>query len=145
VRVSLIAVLDLVAALVLLVLLGLICLALRRRFLTRRGGTFDLSLRLRPTTHGKGWSLGIGRYDGDRVEWYRVFSYAARPRRVFDRLNLEILDRRPPSGAEVFSLLSGAVIVRCRHDGEDVEFALSPDALTGFLSWVESAPPGRPI
>lgn len=141
---SLIAALDAVAALVLLVLLGLIVLALRRRFLTRQGGTFDLSLRLKPGSVGKGWALGIGRYAGDTIEWYRVFSYAARPRRVFDRLDLEILDRRSPTGPEVFSLLSGAVIVRCRHDDDDVEFALSPDALTGFLSWVESAPPGRP-
>jgi uncharacterized protein DUF2550 len=143
--VSLIATLDAVAALVLLVLLGLIVLALRRRVLTRRGGTFDLSLRLRPGSIGKGWALGIGRYAGDTIEWYRVFSYAARPRRVFDRLNLQILDRRSPTGPEVFSLLAGAVIVRCRHNTDEVEFALSPDALTGFLSWVESAPPGRPV
>jgi uncharacterized protein DUF2550 len=33
------------------------------------------------------------------------------------------------------------VIVRCRHARGHVEFAMSPDALTGFLAWVESAPP----
>ncbi|MGZ4589706.1 MAG: DUF2550 domain-containing protein [Actinomycetes bacterium] len=137
-----IEVLDVVAALVLLVLLGLIGLALRRRILTRRGGTFDCSLRLKPGSHGKGWALGIGRYAGDNLEWYRVFSFAARPKRVFRRANLQILDRRPPAGPELFSLLSGAVVVRCRHEGEDFEIAVSQDALTGFLAWVESAPPG---
>jgi hypothetical protein len=103
--------------------------------------------------------LGIGRYSGETLEWYRVFSYAARPRHVMGRRELEIIDRRVPEGAEVFALLSGAVIVRCRegsdtgsttgsgsgHDtGNVVEFAMGEDALTGFLSWLEAAPPGRP-
>jgi Protein of unknown function (DUF2550) len=143
--VSLIPVLDALAAFVVLVLLGLVVLALRRRFLSRRGGTFDLSLRLRPSSRGKGWALGIGRYNGDALEWYRVFSFATRARRVFDRTDLQILDRRLPEGAEEYSLLAGAVIMRCRHDDADVEFALSPDALTGFLAWTESSPPGRPV
>lgn len=142
---SLVTALDGLAALVLFVLAGLLLLATRRRVISRRGGTFDCSLRLRPGRHGKGWALGIGRYAGDLLEWYRVFSFAARPRLVLVRLDLQILDRRAPTGPEVFSLLSGAVIVHCRHDGQDVEFAMSPAALTGFLSWVESASPGRPV
>ena len=141
---SLVAALDGVAGLVVLVLLGLVALALRRRFLTRSGGTFDCSLRLRPGGYGKGWALGIGRYAGDSLEWYRVFSYAARPREVLARRDLEILERRPPVGPEVFSLLAGAVVVKCRHDASFVEFAMSPEALTGFLAWLESAPPGQP-
>jgi Protein of unknown function (DUF2550) len=136
--------LDVFAALVVLVLVGLVVLALRRRVLTRSGGTFDCSLRVRSGGHGKGWALGIGRYAGDSLEWYRVFSYAARPREVLPRRDLEILDRRPPVGPEVFSLLAGAVVVKCRHGESFVEFAMSPDALTGFLAWLESAPPGQP-
>jgi hypothetical protein len=142
--VSLIGALDVIAALVVLVLVGLVLLALRRRFLTRSGGTFDCSLRLRAGGHGKGWALGIGRYAGDSLEWYRVFSYAARPREVLARRDLEILDRRAPVGPEVFSLLAGAVVVMCRDNDRSVEFAMSPDALTGFLAWLESAPPGQP-
>jgi uncharacterized protein DUF2550 len=143
--VDLIFALDTVGVLIVVLLLALAALAVRRRFITRRGGTFDLSLRLRPESHGKGWALGIGRYAGDSLEWYRVFSYATRPRRVMGRRELEILDRRRPEGPEVFSLLSGAVVVRARDGGDPVEFAMSPDALTGFLSWLESAPPGRPV
>jgi hypothetical protein len=142
--VSLIGALDVIAALVVLILVGLVLLALRRRFLTRSGGTFDCSLRLRTGAHGTGWALGIGRYAGDSLEWYRVFSYAARPREVLARRDLEILDRRAPVGPEVFSLLAGAVIVMCRHNERSVEFAMSPEALTGFLAWLESAPPGQP-
>jgi hypothetical protein len=143
--VSFIAALDGLAGLVLVVLLGLVLLAVRRRVLTRRGGTFDCSLRVKPGSRGKGWALGIGRYSGDALEWYRVFSFGARPRRLFDRTDLEILDRRSPEGAEVYALLAGAVIMRCRHGGADVELALSPEALTGFLAWTESAPPGRAV
>jgi hypothetical protein len=142
--VSIVTALDGLAALVVLCLAALAVLAVRRRVITRRGGTFDCSLRLRPARSGKGWALGIGRYSGDSLEWYRVFSYATRPRRVMARRELEIVDRRVPEGAEVFSLLSGAVIVRCREGsdaGSILEFAMGEDALTGFLSWLEAAPP----
>ena len=143
---SIVLALDGLAALVVVALAALAVLVVRRRVITRRGGTFDCSLRLRAAGSGKGWALGIGRYSGDSLEWYRVFSYATRPRRVMARRELEIVDRRAPEGAEAFALLSGAVIVRCR-DGSDagtlVEFAMGDDALTGFLSWLEAAPPGE--
>ena len=137
--------LDGFVAVVVLGLLGLGLLALRRRFVTRRGGTFDCSLRLRSGPHGKGWVLGVGRYSGDALEWYKVFSYSTRPKRVFVRRELQVLDSREPTGVEVFSLLAGAVVVRCRDQVGQVELAMSSESLTGFLSWVESAPPGRPI
>lgn len=141
---TLVVVLDVLAALVVLALLALGGLALRRRLITRRGGTFDCSLRLHEAAHGKGWVLGIGRYAGDVLEWYRVFSYSTRPRRSLARRHLQVVDRREPTGVEVFSLLAGAVIVPCRGEGGSVELAMSSEALTGFLSWVESAPPGVP-
>lgn len=134
--------LDVLLGVVVLVLLALGLLALRRRVITRRGGTFECSLRLREAPHGKGWVLGIGRYAGDALEWYRVFSYSMRPRRALSRSGLEILDRREPAGVEAFALLSGATVVRCKDADGRVELAMSPPALTGFLSWVESAPPG---
>jgi hypothetical protein len=146
--VSLELALDGVAAAVLLVLVALALLVLRRRFLSRRGGTFDCSMRLRPAAAnprtGQGWTLGIARYSGDILEWYRVFSYSLRPKRVLGRRELQVVDRRDPQGAEVFSLLSGAVVVRCVGEGGPVEFAMNEDTLTGFLSWVESSPPGIP-
>lgn len=136
--------LDALGVVVLLVLLGFGLLAVRRRLLTRAGGTFDCSLRLRAGRLGKGWALGISRYAGDCLEWYRVFSFATRPRAVLARRDLEIVERRAPTGPEVFAVSAGAVVVRCHHDGGFVELALSPAALTGFLAWVESAPPSGP-
>ena len=144
---GLIGVVDVLGALVALGLVSLGLLVLRRRFISRSGGTFDCSLRLRPTSSsrtGQGWTLGIARYSGDSLEWYRVFSYALRPKRVMGRRDLQVVERREPRGPEVFSLLSGAVVVRCVGDGGPVEFAMSEDTLTGFLSWVESSPPGIP-
>jgi hypothetical protein len=140
--VTLVVVLDVLVGLVALGLLALGLLALRRRVITRRGGTFDCSLRLREAQHGKGWVLGIGRYSGDALEWYRVFSYLTRPRRTFVRHRLQVVERREPNGIEVYPLLSGAVIVSCLDGESRVELAMSPESLTGFLSWVESAPPG---
>jgi hypothetical protein len=142
--VSFIGALDGLAALVVLALLALGLLVARRRVIARRGGTFDCSLRLRDGVHGKGWVLGIGRYSGESLEWYRVFSYATRPRRVLSRRSLQVLDRREARGPEAFSLLSGAVVVRCRDGDEKVELAMSQETLTGFLAWMESSPPGIP-
>ena len=141
---SLIVVLDVLAGLVALALIALGLLIVRRRVITRAGGTFDCSLRLGQGSYGKGWVLGISRYSGERLEWYRVFSYATRPRRVFSRRDLHVVERRDPHGAEVFSLLSGAVVVRCLDADGPVELAMSHDTLTGFLAWVESSPPGIP-
>ena len=39
----------------------------------------------------------------------------------------------------------GAMIVECRHDGVEIELAMSNDAYTGFASWLESAPPGQGV
>jgi Protein of unknown function (DUF2550) len=135
--------LDGLALVVALVLAALVALVVRRRFLTRSGGTFDCSLRLRRGSHGKGWALGIGRYAGDVLEWYRVFSYSTRPKRVMARQGLQVVERRAPRGPEGYALLAGAVVVRCRDGSDAIEFAMSEGALTGFLSWIESAPPGQ--
>ena len=142
---SVLTALDGFASLVLLALLALLGLALRRRLVTRGGGSFDCSLRVGPGQGGKGWTLGIGKYSGEHLEWYRVFSYALRPKRVLRRRDLQVLDRRSPHGTEAFSLLSGAVVVRCLDQSGPVELAMTSDTLTGFLAWVESSPPGMPV
>ena len=139
-------------------LMGLFVFGFRRRLIQRPGGTFDCSLRLTPddpadTTDadgtadpaGKGWVYGVARYSGDRIEWFRVFSYAFRPRRVLDRPAIEVRGRRDPEGAEELALLSDAVVLSCAHRGTHLELAMSDDALTGFLAWLEAAPPGQRV
>ncbi|NUU21080.1 MAG: DUF2550 domain-containing protein [Streptomycetaceae bacterium] len=95
--------------------------------------------------HGKGWVFGIARYSGDRIEWFRVFSYAPRPRRVLERHDIVVLQRRLPVGQEELALLAGSVVLTCRHNGSLLELAMSEDALTGFLAWLEAAPPGQRV
>ena len=138
----LIEVLGLVAV---LVSLPLIALAGRRRVLQRGGGTVDLSLRLNRGTHGRGWVLGVGRFEGDSLKWYRVFSLAMRPRRTLSRRDLRVLSRREPHGPEKLALLSGAVVMECRSSSGPVEIAMEPSAVTGFLAWLEARPPGATL
>lgn len=133
-------------------LLGLFVFGLRRRLIQRPGGTFDCSVRVSPPPpaqgadpSGKGWVYGVARYSGDRVEWFRVFSYALRPRRVLERPGIEVLSRRAPQGEEELALLSDSVVLVCSHQGVRLELAMSDDALTGFLAWLESAPPGQRV
>ncbi|MGK5628658.1 DUF2550 domain-containing protein [Streptomyces sp. URMC 123] len=137
---------------VLLVLVGLFVFGLRRRLIQRSGGTFDCSLRWNidvsadaPEPSGKGWVYGVARYNGDRIEWFRVFSYAPRPRRVLERSAIEVLSRRTPQGEEELALLSDAIVLGCLHRGTHLELAMSEDALTGFLAWLEAAPPGQRV
>ena len=140
---------------VLLVLVGLFVFGLRRRLIQRSGGTFDCSLRWNvakeqasepePEPTGKGWVYGVARYNGDRIEWFRVFSYAPRPRRVLERASIEVLSRRTPQGEEELALLSDAVVLVCDHRDTRLELAMSEDALTGFLAWLEAAPPGQRV
>ncbi|MCW2665541.1 MAG: hypothetical protein JWN57_503 [Frankiales bacterium] len=134
----------LIAAVSLLVLMPVTLIA-RRRVLQRRYGTIDLSLRLRRGTRGRGWVLGIGRFEGDDLQWYRVFSLAPRPRRTLSRRDLEVRARREPRGPESLALLKGAVVMECRSGSGPVELAMEGGAVTGFLAWLEARPPGATL
>ena len=70
--------LDIVGLCLLLALLYGIALIVRRRLLARHGGTFELSYRARTEHPGRGWLLGIGRYSGQSLEWFRIFSLSPR-------------------------------------------------------------------
>lgn len=134
--------LDLVGLGLFLALLYGISLIFRRRFLARNGGTFELSYRVRTDRSGRGWLLGIGRYSGQSLEWFRIFSLSPRPKRVWARDLLSYSGRRRPAGPEELSLYDGHVVVTCQFGGEPLEIAMSEASLTGFQSWLESGPPG---
>ena len=135
--------LDAAGVLLLLVLLYGLALVIRRRWISRQGGTFEFSVRVRSNRAGRGWILGVGRYSGDLLEWFRIFSLAPRPKRVFQRAELEYVGRRDAVGAESYSLYAGHIVVECETPSGLLEVAMSPDALTGFLAWLEAAPPGQ--
>ena len=129
-----------------LVLLWLIWVFGRRRWLGRQGGTFDCSARLDTRVTGRGWVLGVARYSGDLLEWHRVFGLSITPRLRFHRGGTAIADQRMPSARETLSLYEGQRIISLVVAGSDapsVEIALGSQELTGLLSWFEGAPPGR--
>jgi hypothetical protein len=51
--------------------------------------------------------------------------------------------RRTPEPDETTSLGPGLIVVECRagEQAEPMELAMTESALTGLLSWLESAPP----
>ncbi|MDO9377873.1 MAG: DUF2550 domain-containing protein [Nocardioidaceae bacterium] len=132
--------LGVVVGIVLLLLLGLV---VRRRLVSRRHPTFDLSVNLREGGGLRGWMLGVGRFNDTHLEWFRVFSLSLRPHRRFERGRVEVVRRRDPDQEEAYSLHAGVVVVECTTVDGPVQMALSPGALTGLLAWLESAPPGR--
>jgi Protein of unknown function (DUF2550) len=131
---------------VLAVLIGLGLVYLRREIISRAGGTIEMNLRLSTFVPGRGWSSGLGRFAGEQLRWYRVFSFGVRPRRVLTRYGLKVEDRRIPEGPERLGMPDGWIIIRCigraGTSSAEVELAMAESALTGFLSWLESAPPG---
>lgn len=134
--------LESAAVVLLLVLLLGVALIIRRRWLSRNGGTFELSYRARATTPGRGWLLGLGRYAGDRLEWFRIFSLSPRPKRVWQRDTLSFDGRREPEGVEQMSLYPDHVVISCGTPDGEVQLAMNPSSLMGFQSWLEAGPPG---
>src|SRR5436305_9446053 len=102
---------------VFVLLLALAVLFLRRGVISRSGGTIELSWRMNTVVRGRGWSPGIGRFAGDELRWYRIFSFSVRPRRTLTRRALTVEGRRAPDGPERLVLAPDWVIVRCTSDG----------------------------
>jgi hypothetical protein len=123
------------------VLLGVLGGLILRRLNVVRAGGVDVAYRTAVTdASGGGWRLGIGQYRGSGFLWYRVVGVTTAPTRQFHRENVEILERRAPTGQELYAMPAEAVIVRCRFHAGECELAMNVDALTGFLSWLEAAP-----
>jgi uncharacterized protein DUF2550 len=144
-----------------LLVLGCLCLGYltsRRLRLMRRGGV-DVCLRRRSAfgavfgaasdrwwagkDSSAGWHFGVGRYRGDELVWFRLTSFRPGPTVVLHRSELEILERREPSSAERYAIPAVDAVLSCRVGTVTIELAMAPGVLTGFLSWLESAPPGR--
>lgn len=134
--------LDAAGAVLVLVLLYGLALVVRRRLLSRHGGTFELSCRVRSERAGRGWLLGLGRYSGDSLEWFRIFSLSPRPKQAWPRGTLAYAGRRDPEGPERMSLYPDHTVVQCEAPGGLLELAMAPSSLTGFQSWLEAGPPG---
>jgi hypothetical protein len=114
-----------------------------RRIRELRAGGIDVALRVRTGDRGRGWHWGVAHFRGEEFAWYRVLSLRSGPNWVLNRRELGIGKRRQPSAAESDTMPAGATVLHLTGLGRHLELAMAPDALTGFLSWLESAPPGR--
>ncbi|MEO6471659.1 MAG: DUF2550 domain-containing protein [Aeromicrobium sp.] len=131
-------------------IVGFVCLAvalltLRRRSIARSSGSFDFSINRRGEASDKGWTIGMGRYTENHLEWFRTFSLSWRPRYRFERGHIAIEERRAPIGSEAFAIHAGHVIVSCKTEVGVRQIAIGPRALTGLLAWLEASPPGQRV
>ena len=134
-----------------LVVVGLFVFGLRRRLIQRSGGTFDCSLRWdvpgeSPTPSGKGWVLRRRPLQRrpDRVVPRLLVRPppAPRPGALGDRGGRP---RRTPRARRSWRCSPTRSCSACLHRGTRLELAMSEDALTGFLAWLEAAPPGQRV
>jgi hypothetical protein len=128
--------LVLLAALVVLVA---VVFLLRRRFLL--SGLGAVTMWRRPVGSPR-WSVGVAWYGGDMLLWYRGLSLSVRPQERLCRAELVVASRRSP-GRDDLALPSDVVVLECATSEGPRELAMDPSTVTGFLSWVESAPPVR--
>jgi hypothetical protein len=135
---------SLLFVVVLLVLL-VVGLLVRGRLLARSGGAFDMSVTRGSQAQVKGWMHGLAVYGDAELRWFRTFSLSWRPRYRFTRGDVVIDGRREPVGLEVHAIHPGHLIVGTENASGVQQFAMSPNALTGLLSWLESSPPGQRV
>jgi hypothetical protein len=128
---------------VLLVLLGgglvalVVAFLLRRRFLL--SGLGAVTMWLRPMRSQR-WSVGVAWYGGDTLLWYRGLSLAVRAQERLSRAEVQVESRRTPARADL-ALPSDVVVLTITTPEGLRELAMDASTVTGFLSWVESAPP----
>lgn len=133
-----------------LLVLAAVALATRRYLLERSGGTVECALRS-PAGSGA-WRLGVLLYSRDSLQWHGALGVLLRPEHTFHRRSLSVVSRREVEPSEAVTLGAGRIVVEVSakppHDssgsppGEHLELAMTEQALTGFLAWLESSPPG---
>ena len=138
------------AVVLVLIVLAAATLASRRYLLERTGGTVDCALRI-PAGNGS-WRLGVLLYAHDSLRWHGALGVLLRPEHVFHRRWLTVISRRPADATETVTLGEDRIVVEVsveppadgteKPEGEHVELAMTDQALTGFLAWLEASPPG---
>ncbi|MET0447528.1 MAG: DUF2550 domain-containing protein [Aeromicrobium sp.] len=136
---------DSLLFIVIILVLLLAGLLVRRRLLARSGGAFDMSVTRGTEAQVKGWMHGLAVYGDTELAWFRTFSLSWRPRYRFTRGDVRVDGRREPIGHEVHAIHAGHLIVGTDNASGVRQFAMSPNALTGLLSWLESSPPGQRV
>lgn len=138
------------AVVLVLLILAAAALATRRYLLERNGGTVDCALRS-PAGAGS-WRLGVLLYATDSLQWYGALGVLLRPERSFHRRSLSVVAQHPAPPPDLVALGTDRIVVEVSVKppvdasgapaAQRVELAMTEQALTGFLAWLESSPPG---
>ena len=130
--------LESAAGVLLLVLVLGVALIIRRRWLSRHGGTFELSVRDPEHAPGRGWVLGLGRYREDSLDWYRIFSPLPVPRRSWRRNDLTLVSQRRPEASEEYADSMNVLAIKYLNRLSDLLFILARHAnrANGDVLWV---------
>lgn len=107
--------------------------ATRRMAIRRPGGAVDCSMR---QDGDERWRRGVAAYRTDRLFWFSSRGVGLRPDAAFDRRGMQLVARHDDAEA------GQPVVVRFETgaDGAPVWLAMSNDALTGMLAWLEAGP-----
>lgn len=138
-------IIDVLALSIAITLALFIVMALRRWLISRKGTTIDLSVTRQSGDDASGWIVGVGRYRGEDLEFFRLFSLWPVPRYTFRRGAVEIVGRRSPSARESRRTHHSFVVAKLQTPTPVSQVALTPGALTALLAWLESSPPGHNV
>ena len=133
--------LDTAGVVLLTIALFGVVLVVRRRVLSRHGGTFELSVR----DADQPWArLGARPGSLPRGLLGLVPDLLAAPgaQAVVAPQRPDLLLPAVPRGDEEYALYAGHVVVVCATPKGEIELAMSPSSLTGLQSWLEAGPPG---
>jgi hypothetical protein len=109
--------------------------ATRRMAIRRPGGAVECSLR--HDADGR-WRRGVAAYRTDQLYWFSSHGVGLRPHAAFDRRGMQLVARHDSNDDDG----GQPVVVRFETgaDGAPVWLAMSNDALTGMLAWLEAGP-----
>ncbi|MGL4832367.1 MAG: DUF2550 domain-containing protein [Propionibacteriaceae bacterium] len=128
-----------VVALVVACMIAVVMLFARRRWLSSQASMFDCALRTPKT----GWVLGVSRYQGARLQWFRIFSLSWNPKREFLQQQWAVISQRPATVAEQREIFANQHVLTIENKltGEQLELAADPTSLMGLTSWIEARMP----
>lgn len=127
------------AAALVAVLVMLAFLYRRRRLLTSRGA-IEMSVYRGGKLFG-GWMLGVASYSGTDLQWHRMASFSASPSLRLGRRTTVLLDRHEAASGDALWMPPDPIVLDLQTPNGPVTVAVPASALTGLLSWWESAPP----
>lgn len=109
--------------------------ATRLMAIRRPGGAVVCSLR---QDGDERWRRGVVAYRTDRLCWFRSRGVGLRPDAAFERRGMQLVARHDDGKADA----GQTVVVRFETgiDRDPVWLAMSSDALTGMLAWLEAGP-----